>query len=206
MWVSSMHAHVVKLGPCARSSMHTCACDLLPRPCRAPRPCRTPFHLLTPCRLCTAQGANPSDDQRSCVRCDTTSGRFYNFTTQGFSVNQLWVAGRNISGSSCQCPTGNVTVFAGETPVSSASIVTTRVQENGTLFQRCIVCPEGTVREGNGCQAPDSLPSQGYSTPFNDFTRANGLIRLGLNWVSSITVGHAGHAIRWVGSGWYWIE
>lgn len=92
------------------------------------------------CASCP-QGFFPTTDQASCATCDHTSGKFYDFEL-GLAIYQSWLPTTASGAGQCSCAT---------VPGNAPSVVAAAFF-NGTVVNRCVLCPSGTsVVNGNAC-------------------------------------------------------
>lgn len=80
-----------------------------------------------------SQGSLPSADQLSCVNCDAIAGSDAGFDN-GFSQTSAWTPAA-ISNGVCGCVAGD----------NATSSVMASVLDGGSLYSRCLTCPNGTT-------------------------------------------------------------
>ncbi|EFJ50232.1 hypothetical protein VOLCADRAFT_116951, partial [Volvox carteri f. nagariensis] len=114
-------------------------------------------------------GAFPDSSQRACIKCDATSGKAFNFQS-GFSMFQTWSPAILQSSQVCACqaaPDGYTTVIA-------------TTESNGTFYQRCVVCPDGTTANNLNQCAPNSRTVSIALTPAQQLSEALQQLSIGL--------------------------
>ncbi|GIL75629.1 hypothetical protein Vretimale_15152 [Volvox reticuliferus] len=120
------------------------------------------------CASCP-NGAFPDKTQRACLSCDATSGDAYNFQL-GYAMVQTWSPAVLQSAQVCAC----------QAPPANSTTVVAAAASNGTFFQRCVICPTGTVANSlNQCIPADnktSLPP----TPAQQLQQALQQLNIGL--------------------------
>ncbi len=143
------------------------ASRVLAAPHPAPRPARPPRRR--------AQGF-PSTNQRTCTKCDTSSGSAFNFLV-GNSLQSTWVPSTAQGTASCSCAaTGTY-----------GGVVTATVLSNGSSLQRCVVCPSGWAPNA----AQQCVPTGGSlsaTTPQQDLQFVLTALGLNINTGSAVQV------------------
>ncbi|MEW5313740.1 MAG: hypothetical protein WDW38_005281 [Sanguina aurantia] len=93
------------------------------------------------CGACPT-GFFPSTDQLSCITCDGTSGKLFDFQT-GVALSQAWTAAA-LTADSLKCACSKAS-----NPPNFTTIIA-QVLYNGTEQQRCVTCPNGTLPDPLG--------------------------------------------------------
>ncbi|GFR52700.1 hypothetical protein Agub_g15327 [Astrephomene gubernaculifera] len=121
------------------------------------------------CKDCPS-GTFPNSAQTACITCDASSGAAYNFQ-YGYSMSQTWWPALLQSSTSCACQT---------TPEGSTTVISTATS-NGTLYQRCVVCPSGTTANSLGQCAPSGSSLSLPATTSQQLSQALTLLGVGLS-------------------------
>uniref|UniRef100_A0A7S3QKR7 Meckelin n=1 Tax=Dunaliella tertiolecta TaxID=3047 RepID=A0A7S3QKR7_DUNTE len=133
------------------------------------RPCAEEEFFDTSLLACSScpEGAVPSADQRSCVRCDSSSGSLFLFRN-GFALTQEWTPASG-TGGSCSCDSG------------AADSIVTIVEREGNVLQRCITCPSGTSPNSGGDACVPDSNTLDNTTPLEDLQFVIEELGLGIN-------------------------